>query len=125
LGVRVFLGNRGGGEGGGGSSALDCCRRSLEHDNCDEALSVKGVEEMLPEYEKSLLVKLLLATSDYDVFVSMMRELNLESDFSPCGDVAVEGTAISSESQEVMVGGMDKNQTGILGEAGDVSSDDE
>lgn len=105
------------------SSDIDCdwwqgvmvgCRTSLEGDNCDEALSTVGVEDILPTYEKSLIIKLLLASSDYDVFISMMRELQLESG---CAEVSVFGSSISNESQQAMIKMMDTNQTGIFGDS--------
>jgi hypothetical protein len=60
------------------SSLVAACRQCCEIDNYDQAMSFEGSFEMFDGHDRSIIVKLLLAATDYDSFCSLMYEESIE-----------------------------------------------
>jgi hypothetical protein len=60
------------------SDLVAACRECYEIDNYDQAMSFEGSFEMFEGHDRSIIVKLLLAATDYDCFCSLMHEESME-----------------------------------------------
>jgi len=104
----------------GRKSLHEACRITLELDNFVEAVSFDASAGMFQEQDKSIIVKLLLAASDYDTFISMLLELQMEQawDGAHTGNdgagMFVEGNFMTAESQNIYVNVMEKSAAGEL-----------
>lgn len=94
-------------------SVMVCCRKAMEVDNFDEALSVPefDIEGTLEEMDKSMLVKCILASTDYGVFASTIREYQMENEWAhqnQAQGLQVNGCNITAQSAQILTNVMDK-----------------